>query len=132
MAELQPNIVFNGRHFVRHIGICNSICVKLLQVMSGVILHNLQKNDVSISSRSSGVHQRGTHTQTHTHTHTHIHDDSIRRNAMRCISPNKMSATNTRRNSNRFSVRFSSRIPVVQRAIAIEPRLVDLYIPTFA
>ena len=32
---------------------------------------------------------RHTHTQTHTHTdtHTHTHDDSIRRNAMRCISP---------------------------------------------
>ena len=30
MAELQPIIMFNGRHFVRHLGICNPICVKLL------------------------------------------------------------------------------------------------------
>ena len=64
MAELQPNIVFHGRHFVRNIEICNPICVKLLQV---------------------------THTQTdrhtHIHTYTHTHDDSIRRNAIRCISP---------------------------------------------
>ena len=48
MAELQQNIVFQDRHFVRHIGICNSICVKLLQVMSGLIPCNLKKNDVSI------------------------------------------------------------------------------------
>ena len=47
MAELQPIIVFHGRHFVRHLGICNPIYVKLLQVMSDVIPRNL-KNDVSI------------------------------------------------------------------------------------
>ena len=41
MAELRPNIVFHGRHFVHHLGICNPICVKLLQVMSGVIPSNL-------------------------------------------------------------------------------------------
>ena len=34
MAELEPIIVFHGRHFVRHLGICNPICVKLLQIMS--------------------------------------------------------------------------------------------------
>ena len=32
MAELPPIIVFHCRHFVRHLGICNPICVKLLQV----------------------------------------------------------------------------------------------------
>ena len=26
MAELQPIIVFHGRHFVRHLGNCNPIC----------------------------------------------------------------------------------------------------------
>ena len=30
MVELQPIIVFHGRHFVRHLGICNRIGVKLL------------------------------------------------------------------------------------------------------
>ena len=30
----------NGRHFVHHLGICNQICVKLLQLISGVITHN--------------------------------------------------------------------------------------------
>ena len=78
MDELQPNVVIHGRHFVRHIGICNPICVRLLQVMSCVILRNLKKNGVSISNRFPGVHKRDTH--------THTHDDSIRRNAMRCIS----------------------------------------------
>ena len=33
MAEIQPIIVFHGRHF----GICNPICVKLLQIISGVV-----------------------------------------------------------------------------------------------
>ena len=47
MAELQPIIVFHGRPFVRHLGICNQICVKLLQVMSGVILSNLKEGLVS-------------------------------------------------------------------------------------
>ena len=43
MAELQPNIVFHGRHFVRHIGICKPICVTLLQAMSGVIQRNFKE-----------------------------------------------------------------------------------------
>ena len=43
MAELRPNIVFHGRHFIRHLGICNPICVKLLQVMSGDIASNLKE-----------------------------------------------------------------------------------------
>ena len=84
MAELQPILVFHARHFVRHLAICNPICVKLLQVMFGVISRNL-KNHVSISNRFPEVHKRGIHTDTDTHTHTH--DDSIRRNAMRCSSP---------------------------------------------
>ena len=79
MDELQPNIVFHGRHFVRHIGICHPICVRLLQVMSDVIPRNLKENDVCISNRFSGVLKRGIHT----HADTHTHDDSIRR----CISP---------------------------------------------
>ena len=40
---LQPIIVFHGRHFVRHLGICNRICVKLLQLMCAVTTHNLVK-----------------------------------------------------------------------------------------
>ena len=92
MAELQPIIVFHGRHFVRHLGICNPICVKLLEIMSGVIPCNLKKT----MSLSQTVFMRSTnaaYTQTdrHTHTHTDTHDDSIRRNAMRCISPKNRS-----------------------------------------
>ena len=43
MTELQPIIVFHGRHFVRHLLICNQICVKLLQLMTYVITHNSVK-----------------------------------------------------------------------------------------
>ena len=43
MAEIQPIIVLRGRHFVRHLGICNQICVKLLQLMFAVITHNSVK-----------------------------------------------------------------------------------------
>ena len=43
MAELQPITVLHSRHFVRHLGICNPICVKLLQVISGVITSNLKE-----------------------------------------------------------------------------------------
>ena len=87
MAELQPIIAFHGRHFVRQLGICNSICVKLLKIMSSVIPRNLKKYDVSISNRFPGVHKRGIHTHTDTDKHTDTHDDSIKRNAMRCILP---------------------------------------------
>ena len=38
----------HGHHFVLHIGICNPICSKLLQLISGVITHNSVKNEVSI------------------------------------------------------------------------------------
>ena len=78
MAEFQPIIVFHGRHFVRHIGICNPICVKFLQY--GVTLRNLKKNDVSISNRFL-VSTNAEYTQTDTQ------DDSNTRNAMHCISP---------------------------------------------
>ena len=86
MAELQPIIVFHGRHFVRHFGICNQICVKLVQIMSGVILCNLNEKrhiylTVFLSSTNAAC------TQTDTEIHKYTHDDSIRRNAMRCISP---------------------------------------------
>ena len=96
MHELQPNIVFHGRHFVRHIRICNTICVRLLQVMSGVIPRNVKKRRLYLKPfpgvNKRGIHtqtDRHTHTHTQTHTHTHTHDDSIRRKAMHCISPNK-------------------------------------------
>ena len=84
MAELQPIIVFHGRHFVRHLEICNPICVKTFT--DYVWCYSVQfRKMASISNRFPGVHKRGIHTYTHTHTHTH--DDSMRRNAMRCISP---------------------------------------------
>ena len=73
MAELRQIIVIHGCHFVRHLGICTPSCVKLLQVMSGIIPSNLQKNDVSISNSFPGVHKCGIHTDTQTHTHTDTH-----------------------------------------------------------
>ena len=49
MAALQPIIVFHIRHFVRHVGICSRIYVKLLQLLSGIITHNsVKKNEVCI------------------------------------------------------------------------------------
>ena len=49
MAVLQPIIVFHGRHFVRYLGICYRICVKLLQLTCAVITHNsVKKNEVSV------------------------------------------------------------------------------------
>ena len=47
-------------HFVHHLGICNPICVKLLQLMCAVITHNSAKkwslyvNPLTAISRSSG------------------------------------------------------------------------------
>ena len=93
MAELQPIIVFHGRDFVSHLGICNPICVKLLQIMSGVIPSNIKKRRIYLKPFSWGPQTRHTHTPTDTHTHTHTntythtHDDSIKRNSMRWISP---------------------------------------------
>ena len=48
IAELQPIIVFYSRHFVRYLGICSRIYVKLVQLISGIITHNSIKNEVSI------------------------------------------------------------------------------------
>ena len=84
MAELQPIIVFHGRHFVRHLEICNPVCVKFLQIMSGVIPRNLKKT-TSLSQHIFLASTNAAYTDTQTHTNTH--DDSIRRNAMHCISP---------------------------------------------
>ena len=80
MVELRPNIVFYGRHFVSHLGICNPICIKLLQVMSGVIPSNLKQKRRFYLKPFHEVHKRGIHTHIHkdTHTHTHTHDDGIR------------------------------------------------------
>ena len=41
-------IPLHGRHFVSHLGICNPICIKLLQLMSGVITHNSVKKTKSL------------------------------------------------------------------------------------
>ena len=88
MAELRPNIVLHGRHFVCDLGICNPICVKLLQCMFGVIPSNLkQKRRLYLKPFSWSPQTRHTYTDRQTDRHTHTHDDSIRRNAMRCISP---------------------------------------------
>ena len=71
-------LVFHGRHF----GTCNLICVKLLQIMSGVIPRNLKKRRLHLQPffppRSKTRH-------THTHTRRQTHDDNIRWNAMHCI-----------------------------------------------
>ena len=65
MAELRPNIAFYGRHCVRHLGICNQICVKLLQVMSGINPSNLkEKRRLYLKPFSYGPQTRHTHTQT--------------------------------------------------------------------
>ena len=49
MAELQPIIVFHIRNFVRHLGICYRIWVKLLQLMCAAITHNsVKKNEISV------------------------------------------------------------------------------------
>ena len=49
MTELQQIIVLCGRHFVRHFGICNPICVNLLGLMCAVIAHiSVKKKEVSI------------------------------------------------------------------------------------
>ena len=78
MAELRSNILFNGRHFVRHLGIYNPICVKLLQVMSGVIPSNLKEK----RRLSQDVFLRSTNAA---YTHTHTHDDGII-SEMQCVA----------------------------------------------
>ena len=50
MAELQPIMVFHCRYFVRHPGICNWICVNILQQMSSVITYNsVEKRSLHIN-----------------------------------------------------------------------------------
>ena len=94
-AELRSIVVFHGRYFFRHLGICNPICVKLLQFMSRIILSNL-KNTTSLSQTVflSSTNAAYTHRQTHTH------HDNIRRNAMRWISPNNNNNQNYKNNNN--------------------------------
>ena len=43
MAVLEPTIVFHGRHFVRHLVICNLISVTLLQLTCAVITQFSEK-----------------------------------------------------------------------------------------
>ena len=73
MAELQPITVFHGHNFVFHLGICNQICVKLLQIMSGVIPRNLKKRHLYLKPFSWQTRHTHTHTHTRAHTHTHTH-----------------------------------------------------------
>ena len=75
MDELRPIIVFHGPHFVRYLGICNPICVKLLQVMSRVIPRKLKRRRLYLKpfSRRPQTRHTHTHTQTDRQTHTHIH-----------------------------------------------------------
>ena len=89
MAELQPIIVFHGRHFVRHLGICNPICAKILQAMSGIIPRNLKKTTslpltVFLAS-TNAAYTQSTHRHTQRHTHTHAHM-SIAIGAMQCVA----------------------------------------------
>ena len=53
MAELKPIIVFHGRHFVRHLGICNKICIKLIQLMCAVISSCCSRVRPSLTNRLS-------------------------------------------------------------------------------
>ena len=48
---IYSQLVFHGRHIVRHLGICNRICVKLLQLMYTVLTHN------SVKKRSLYINQ---------------------------------------------------------------------------
>ena len=48
MAELQPIIVFHGRHFDHHLVNYSDIYVKLIQLIFDIITHNSLKNEVSI------------------------------------------------------------------------------------
>ena len=69
MAELQPIIVLNSRQFVHHLGIYNPICVKILQIMSGVIPRNLKKM-MSLSQTVFLPSTNAAHTHTDRQTHT--------------------------------------------------------------
>ena len=87
MVELQRIKVFHARNFVRHLGICKS---DLCQTLTAYVRYYSTQFKRKIRFSSQTVFLRSTnsaYTQTHRQTDTHIHDDSIRRNAMRCISP---------------------------------------------
>ena len=81
--------MFHGRHFVRYLGICNPICVKLLQVMSGVIPCNLKKKSLSqtlfLKSTNAAYTHTHTHTQTHTYKYTYTHT-TIAISEMQCVA----------------------------------------------
>ena len=47
-AKIQPIIVLRGHNFVRDLGFCYPISVNLLQLMCGVITHEV-KNEVYIN-----------------------------------------------------------------------------------
>ena len=67
MTELQQIIVFHGRHYVRHLGIYNPICVKPLKIMSGVIPRSLkEKRRLYVKPISRRPQTRNTHAHRHT------------------------------------------------------------------
>ena len=70
--------MFHGRHFVCHLGICNPVCVKLLQAMSGVIPRNFEKKRRLYLKPFSWRPQTR-----HTHRHTHT---SMAIGEMQCIT----------------------------------------------
>ena len=41
-------LALHSRHLVRHLGICNPICVKLLQLICAVIMHNSAYNEIYV------------------------------------------------------------------------------------
>ena len=124
MAELRPNIVFHGRHFVRHLGVCTPICVKLLQVMSCVIPRNLKQNGVSISNRFPEVHKRRIHTHTDRHTHTHTHL-TIAEGEMQCV------AFRLKSNWNCFFIKLTYDLKSWLKFIILRHYYVHHYCPSF-
>ena len=84
-TELHPIIVFHGRHFVCHLGICNPICLEHLQIMSGVIPRNLLKKRLLYLQPFSWRPQTRIHTDAHTQTHTQTHM-TIAISEMQCVA----------------------------------------------
>ena len=80
MAELRPNIVFNCPHFVRHLGICNPICVQGHSEQFKRKTASLSQNVFLTSTNAEYTH---THRQTHTHTQT---DTTVAIGEMQCVS----------------------------------------------
>ena len=81
MTELLPIILFHGRYFFCHLGICNPICVKLLGYVRCHFEQFKKRWRLYLKPFSWGPHTR------HTHTDIHTTIASIRRNAMLCILP---------------------------------------------